>query len=286
MISNLNEIQADLNPIKVEYQSYDNLAPFSEDEDYENLHRTLIFNLNDETNWLNQYEALNTLRRINKFSSIIFNSILPNVCVYITKLTSSIRSNLSKLSIMLVKEIFTNQNYSYTNFKLLKNLIYSVTLQSSSNKSFIKDESLASLDALSNNFIFHNTCTLNCLIEDVASKSLVQSENSFNASIKLITNWSKEDIFSGTNYLQWEGIFSQILKLHSLKREPYIKRACRLIENLVIKFGDEDFNNLLNSSSFDGHTKNLIFTMLKQVETKKKKPSDSIRDHLNKQKFK
>ena len=286
MISNLNEIENDQNLLKIEYQTFENLLPFSNSEDYDKLYDIIIAYFNDDTNWLNQFEALNFLRRLNKYCPIIFNSILPNIVIFITKFTSSLRSNLSKLSIMLIKEIFYSKDFSSTNFKLLKNLISAVTFQSASMKSFIKEESLVSLDALTNNFIFHNTFTLNYLIEEISSKSLLQSENSFNSSIKLIYNWTREDIFSGTNYLQWQGILIQIINIYSLKREPYIKRACKLLENLYTKFGEEDFQNILNSSSLGEIQKNLILSILKQADTKKKKTNESFRDHISKNKFK
>jgi hypothetical protein len=287
MISNLNTFDAELDPSskKIEYVLFENLLPFNDLEDLESYGNLIICELKDESQWLNQYEALNTLRRINKFANFFLNSLLPQVALMITKLTCSIRSNLSKLSIMLIKEIFTNQNISSQNFKYIKNFISAVTCQSASMKIFIKEESLACLDALSKNYIFFNISIIIYLIEDVSSKSLNQSENAFNTILKLVENWSKEDIFSGTIYSQWEAVFLHIINLYLLKREPYVKRACKIMETFYNKFGEDDFQNILNLIALDQTNKNLIVNIIKQADTKKKKNTESMKELISKNKI-
>lgn len=274
--------------VKVEYQSFDDLKNYEDHEDFEEINLQILNMINDELNWLNQYESLNNLRRLNKYCPLIFNSILQSVILQISKLTSSIRSNLSKLSIMLIKEIFISQHLSSNNFKHMKNLINSTLTQSVSMKAFIREESLAALENLSNNYYFFSTNTLHNLIEEVGHKNLSHSENSFNIILKIVENWSKEDIFSGTNYSQWEGIFKQILHLFSnLKREPYSKRASRIIEAIHFKFGEEDFQNILNSLNLDPSNKNQLMSMIKSVQNTKTKSKQvgSIKEIISKNKF-
>jgi hypothetical protein len=287
MISNLNTKNEEIDPSskKIEYELFENLVPFKESEDFSSYTNIIISQLNDDSQWLNQYEALNTLRRLNKFADFFFNSLLSHVAPMITKLTGSIRSNLSKLSIMLIKEIFSSKNISSEYFKFIKNFISAVTCQSASMKLFIKEEALASLDALSKNFLFFNTTTIIYLLEDVSSKSLMQSENAYNTVLKIVENWSKDDIFSGTIYSQWENVFIHLINLYSLKREPYVKRACKLTEIFQTKFGEEEFQNLLNLMTLDQTNKNLIINMISQAETKKKKNSDTIKDLISKNKL-
>jgi hypothetical protein len=279
--------QVENNSIKVEYQLFDDLILYEEHEDFEMIKLEIIKMINDESNWINQYEALNNLRRLNKFCPLVFNSILQSVILQISKLTSSIRSNLSKLSIMLVREVFMSQNLSSNNLKYIKNLITCTLTQSVSMKAFIREESLAALENLSNNYYFFSSNTLHVLIEEVGHKNLSHSENSFNIIIKIVENWSKEDIFSGTNYSQWEGIYKQILNLYSMKREPFSKRACRIIEAIHMKFGEEDFQNILNSLNLDNVNKNNLLSMIKSVQNTKNKSKQvgSIKEMISKNKF-
>jgi len=157
---------------KIEYENYDVLQEFSEDEDFDTVRRKVTEMINDEESWMNQYEGLNDLRRLNKYSPIVFNTVLPNTVKQIAKLTASIRSNLSKLALMLIREIFVSQNLSTNNLKGLKILVTSVMAQTATMKSFIKEEALQSLNNLSSNCYFFSTNTLQILIEEVTSKTL------------------------------------------------------------------------------------------------------------------
>jgi bisphosphoglycerate-dependent phosphoglycerate mutase len=154
-------------------------------------------------------------------------------------------------------------------------------------KAFIKEESLNALENLCSNCYFYSSATIQILIDEVGSKSLAQSENSFNSIIKMIENWSKEDIFSGTNYCQWEAICKHIILLYAMKREPYSKRACRIMDAIYSKFGEEDFHTVMRNFTLDGTSKNNLMIMIKSAQdTKQKaKPSESFRDIISKNKF-
>jgi hypothetical protein len=73
-------------------------------------------------------------------------------------------------------------------------------------------------------------------------------------------------------------VIEQISNLYSLKREPYIKRACKSIALIYNKLGKEDFEELLKQINKEYHL-NIFESMVKSVASKNKnKESGSIKD--------
>jgi hypothetical protein len=286
MTSQENQNFDNKNPsvVKAEYEKFEDLKEFILDDKFEDLLNNTLKNLFDENNWYNQFEAVNDLRRLNKFHFDIFDCIFEKIVSNLAKLTSSIRSNLSKISLMLIKEFFNIRSYLRESKQSLKLLINCLVTQSSSMKSFIKEEALGGLDNLASNMEFYSPCIVNILIEECSNKSPQSSENAFNANIKILNNWVKEDIFSGTNHNDWENILMRVINLHSMKKEPYLKRACRLVEVIYNKFGSEDFELLVSQLTFGESNKQHLFTIVKEGESKKKdsKVSTGLKNFINK----
>ena len=89
--------------MSTKYISYNELIPFIMNEllDIEDI----IKDLSNDDDWNKQFLAIEIFRRINKFDTKIFFLSFNMIINKISELTESLRSNLSKHSIMLIKEV-------------------------------------------------------------------------------------------------------------------------------------------------------------------------------------
>jgi hypothetical protein len=253
--------------IKVDYESYEDLKNFDKDTDFNSLINKIIQNLKDSPEWVKAFYSINDLRRLLKFNNEIFLQILDSVVNQLNKLSLSIRSNLSKLTLILIKEIFQAKFLSTVyNQKILIN---SVILGSSSTKAFIKEESLNALDALAENEKFYNLNTISIILDEVSSKNLKISENSFNYIDIIFSNWKTSEILKISSMHNWGIILQKIVNLNLLKREPYFKRSYNLMYIIFNKIGQDEFSYFFSECEIFNKNKKLIIEMINMASKKK-----------------
>ena len=221
-------IKNDNDNIKIEYIKFQDLENISNNE-IETLIDQLL-NLTIETDWLIQYESINFLRRLNKYNKLKFEQIFDKLSQLIVKLSSSIRSNISKVILLLISEIFFCDNFIG---RWVKILIPAVLFQSASNKGFIKEEALICLDNISKSKTNHEYVIICTLSEEIMNKNPVISENSLNCLINFLKQC---DINLSRN--EWNDIIMKNINIYNLKKDIYSKKAIRLLNVYLTILGD------------------------------------------------
>jgi uncharacterized protein involved in cysteine biosynthesis len=99
----------------VTYVQFEDLTDFEQSHmyytDLENYIETeLPFMIKDPEEWHLQFQALDSLRRINKFHKDIMVKIVPKFATFIFMSVKNERSGISKNSLMLLIEFFDSPN--------------------------------------------------------------------------------------------------------------------------------------------------------------------------------
>jgi hypothetical protein len=259
---------------KIEYVNFDNLEEFPNNVDFEVIWKECYSHLDDvqTTDWLGQYNSINILRRLNKFEQKVFEALLDKLIFSIAKLASSIRSNISKLALILCGEIFHTHNY---NTKTLKQLVPAVLCQSAHLKQFIKDEAQTALVHLSK--CKSNTFEIiQLLSEGVTNKNPTISETSLNHLLNFIRNCSLYDIQTD----EWRSILVAVVNIYSLKKEIYTKKALKLL-TLYIEILDDSFDSVVKhlAGNYQIVINNIRFELASKLTKGNKQ---TIKDYIKK----
>jgi hypothetical protein len=238
----MNSVIQDSSTAKIEYISFNDLEDFG-DIDFELLVKE-CYNSLEENNadWIQQYNGLNTLRRLNKFEAKVFDAIFEKLVYNVAKLAISLRTNIAKIVLILFTEIFYTHNY---NIKILRQIIPAILVQSAHLKQFIKEEAGKALSSLSK--CKSNTFEIiQLLSEGVTNKNPTISENSLNTLLNFINNCNLYDIQND----EWLELFKSVTQIYSLKKEIYTKKACKLL-SLYIEVLEDSFGSVVKRLSSD-----------------------------------
>ena len=230
----------------IDYISSENLPILSEDQfSQENI----SFNLTkmvETPKWKLTFEAMIFFRSVNKQNPSLIKNIIPQLSKYLIKLSNSIRSGISKESIILVGEIlnsFIIENPE--DIEIIKQLLNILIQCASSNKKFIKDTS----NELIQTGIIKNKNYLNleiiCIIIDLMKdKKSSVGEICFNIYEQMIKdiNINNKDI----NENIWNNFFDKINELYSAKKEIYTKKCVKILEYFEKILNKNNFEELLN----------------------------------------
>ena len=228
----------------------ENLPPFEEDVDFIILMQNLKQLINKkDIDWTFHLAVINYLRRLFKYEKNIFNQVLFGLKIYpkVIELINSIRSVLAKNTLMLINEIFSEYVPEFDDKKnktpiinFIKSIVPTLILKANCNQSFIKVEANLCLESLITNMKYGDT--LISLIQAMSSKKNQDIELSFNLSVKLCENLSKE-------YLGEFPLFNDLMKaigsIYELKKDIYVKKIISLIKKIIEKFSLNDFNSKL-----------------------------------------
>ena len=240
-----------MKPIKemdqnIDYISLENLPILSEEQlSQENISSNLT-KMVETPKWKLTFEAMVFFRSINKQNPSLIKNIIPQLSKYLIKLSNSIRSGISKESIILVGEILNNFiNDKPEDLEIIKQLLNILIQCASSNKKFIKDTS----NELIKNGIIKNKNYLNletiCIIIDLMKdKKSSVCEICYNIYEQMITdiNINNNDINENT----WNTLFDKINELYSAKKEIYTKKCVKILEYFEKTLNKKNFEDLLN----------------------------------------
>lgn len=108
--------------------------------------------MGNSNNWKAQFFALDLLRSLNKFRSEDFmTKVLPKTFDYVITLIDSIRSNLSKNALLLIKEIFQVNKLSALEPENMPIILRKLFDKAISDKMFLKQEAKNSILAMEKN---------------------------------------------------------------------------------------------------------------------------------------
>ena len=240
----------------IDYISLEKLPILSEEQlSQENISNNLT-KMVETPKWKLTFEAMIYFRSVNKQNPSIIKNIIPQLSKYLLKLSNSIRSGISKESIILVGEILNNFiNENPEDLEIIKQLLNILIQCASSNKKFIKDTS----NELIQNGIIKNKNYLNletiCIIIDLMKdKKSSVCEICFNIYDQMIKNINinSKDI----NENIWNKFFDKINELYSAKKEIYTKKCVKILEYFKKTLNKNNFEELLNKLNRNEDIKN------------------------------
>ena len=231
----------------IDYISLDKLPTLTEEQlTQENISSNLT-KLVETPKWKLTFDAMIFFRSVNKQNPSLIKQVIPQMTKNLIKLSNSIRSGISKESIILVGEILQNfiSDYSPEDLDIIKQLLNILFQCATNNKKFIKDAS----NELIQNGIVQNKNYLNlemiCIIIDLMKdKKTSVCEVCFNAYEQMIKNidLNNKDIIEDT----WNKFFNKLNELYGAKKEVYTKKCVKIIEHVEKTLNKNNFEELLN----------------------------------------
>ena len=257
---------------------FNELHPFESNINFLFLLRFLhnILNNYKENEWIKHILLLNYLRRLRKYQKKIYETFIYdlNVFNYLTKFLNSIRTALSKLTLIFFNEIFSKYEFEYklnnnnNNEKielinLLNLFVPKIINKYVFDKTFLKEEALKALNNLSENMFYGDSLII--LLKCICNDNINYSNISFNVLLNLIKNFEKNYLIY---YENWNEIFFLMVKIYEKKKECFIKKPGKIFiefENKIDNFREKIFDN----ESFCSKDKKIIIN--KAIEYYKNK---------------
>ena len=231
----------------IDYISKDKLPLLSEDQlSQENISSNLQ-KLVETPKWKITFDSMVFFRSVNKQNPSLIKQIIPQLTKYLIKLSNSIRSGISKESIILVGEILNNFINEDTpeDYDIIKQLINILFQCGTSNKKFIKETSNELIQkSIVENKSYSNLETICIIIDLMKDKKSSFSELCFNYYEQLIKNINTNNI--EIKEITWNKFFDKINELYAGKKEIYTKKCVKIIEFIEKDLGKKNFDELLN----------------------------------------
>ncbi len=226
----------------------------------------------DKYDWKTHFDLIDQLRSLNKYYIATLAQNLDFFSIFIQKSMNSLRSNVSKNALILVKEIFEQSTDHNPSIDFLKVIIHSTLVRAISDKAFIKTEARSVIKVLEKNGF--NDPTIQILCEKSFDKNTSISELSF-LTMAEIAKEGKENLLQKLSFISLQILFETIAKAVNGKRSVIIKAAegiCQQFKN-VFPENQESFENFLrNNLKLKEIDTNAILNAAKE---KKSRPSKS-----------
>ncbi len=276
---------------------YENIPCFKEETNFVELMIKIkkLLRETKEHEWREHVQAINYLRRLRKYEKEIFDRVMYDLNIFeiILSYLNSVRTTLSKITLVFIKELFSEYEFEYNDndeqielIKFIKFITPKLILKANSEKSFLKDEAINCLNNLSKNMTYGDT--LIALIKVcITNNGNSICELSFNFIQELLKNF---DI----NYLiyfdYWDEFFEILIKILKMKKEPYMKKSILLINSLENLIGKDKFENIINNNCNEEEKEFILKSInicysksfnLKNEKSKDKKIGDLIKEQRN-----
>ena len=276
---------------------YENIPCFKEETNFVELMIKIkkLLRETKEHEWREHVQAINYLRRLRKYEKEIFDRIMYDLNIFeiILSYLNSVRTTLSKITLVFIKELFSEYEFEYNDndeqielIKFIKFITPKLIVKANSEKSFLKDEAINCLNNLSKNMTYGDT--LIALIKVcITNNGNSICELSFNFIQELLKNF---DI----NYLiyfdYWDEFFEILSKILKMKKEPYMKKSILLINSLENLIGKDKFENIINNNCNEEEKEFILKSInicysksfnLKNEKRKDKKIGDLIKEQRN-----
>ena len=231
----------------IDYITPDKLPILTEEQLSQDNISSNITKMVETPKWQLTFDAMVFFRSLNKQNPSLMKQVVPQITKNLIKLSNSIRSGISKESIILVGEILNNfiSDNSQNDLDIIKQLLNILFQCATSNKKFIKD---ASNELIQNGIIknknylnLETICIIIDLMKDKKSSVCDISFNTYNQMINDI-NLTSTDISDDT----WNKFFDKLNELYKAKKEVYTKKCVKIIEYLEKTLTKNNFDELLN----------------------------------------
>ena len=231
----------------IDYISKDKLPLLSEDQLSQDNISSNLQKLVETPKWKITFDSMIFFRSVNKQNPSLIKQIIPQLTKYLIKLSNSIRSGISKESIILVGEIlnnFINEDIP-EDYDIIKQLLNILFQCGTSNKKFIKETSNELIQkSIVENKSYSNLETICIIIDLMKDKKSSFSELCFNVYEQLIKNINSNN--SEIKEITWNKFFDKINELYAGKKEIYTKKCVKIIEFMEKDLGKKNFDELLS----------------------------------------
>lgn len=299
---------------KVDYLEFDDLENFENEKHYlTSLSNIGVYLKDDKLEWFYQFDALNDLRKLNKFFPRSFLEAFLDISKDFSKFLLSIRSNIAKLSLIVLKEFYGSSIYFTKDPEILKdyklqgttnivNALFDshlphILTQSSSMKGFLKEEAIQILDNIAT--LSNSTYFLKKIISHINNKNNQYSENAFNCAVNLLLNVFNDKGGSGEinfspnaspsknsngnsnnnkGHDKVKEILECILCLYNLKKDLFTKKALKLYTALKDVLSNDQIENSKNHLDNNSRT---VLAKMENETNRSTKTSSNFNEFLN-----
>lgn len=231
----------------IDYISQDKLPTLSEEQlSDENISLNLS-KMVETPKWKLTFDAMVFFRSVNKENPTLIKKIIPQLTEYLIKLSNSIRSGISKESIILVGEILNNYICDNTpsDLNIVKRLLNILIQSATNNKKFIKEASNESIqNGIVKNKNYYNLETIGIIIDLMKDKKSSVAEVCFTIYEQIIKQIDLANI--NINDDTWNIFFDKINELYGAKKEVYTKKCIKILEYVQKTLTKDKFEELLN----------------------------------------
>lgn len=231
----------------IDYISQDKLPTLSEEQlSDENISLNLS-KMVETPKWKLTFDAMVFFRSVNKENPTLIKKIIPQLTEYLIKLSNSIRSGISKESIILVGEILNNYICDNTpsDLNIVKRLLNILIQSATNNKKFIKEASNESIqNGIVKNKNYYNLETIGIIIDLMKDKKSSVAEVCFTIYEQIIKQIDLANINISDD--TWNIFFDKINELYGAKKEVYTKKCIKIIEYVQKTLTKDKFEELLN----------------------------------------
>lgn len=231
----------------IDYISQDKLPTLSEEQlSDENISLNLS-KMVETPKWKLTFDAMVFFRSINKENPTLIKKIIPQLTEYLIKLSNSIRSGISKESIILVGEILNNYICDNTpsDLNIVKRLLNILIQSATNNKKFIKEASNESIqNGIVKNKKYYNLETIGIIIDLMKDKKSSVAEVCFTIYEQIIKQIDLANINISDD--TWNIFFDKINELYGAKKEVYTKKCIKILEYVQKTLTKDKFEELLN----------------------------------------
>jgi hypothetical protein len=256
---------------KIDYIDYTNLPDLKDDEITDEKINIQIKNLTEIPKWEINFNSLIFFRSLNKKNPFLLKKYLNILIPYLNNLSNSIRSGISKLTLILLGEIlnlfqFSNEENDY---EILNKIFFIVFHLSFSPKIFIKNEvkKIIEKNVINNNNYQNNFFIIIELIDLMKNEKNIVSENIFEVYENLI----KKIDFNNNNIDKklWKKFFIKIDELNEKKKEIYTKKFNKILLKIYNELKKEKFENILKEIEKEDEKINLYKSIIEKNSNKK-----------------
>ena len=229
------------------YTTYEDLLNcFTHQPDITTTVHDLVQRVQEDVDWTVQFDTIEGLRVLNKYYTSELRKKLSEFTPFLHKSVESLRSNVSKNTLMLIKEVFTV--YRDTKEKdsdtFLNGILPVILEKSVSEKGFLKKEARDALKALEKTGC--NNSVVRVLCDKSFDKNGTISELSFKSLAEIVQE-SKENLTEKISEEHMQTLFKTVAQLLDGKRAVNQRVAKGLCEQLKEAFSEKenDFQRLM-----------------------------------------
>ena len=227
----------------LEYIEYDKLPILKEEQMTDEFILTQIPKLTEIPKWEINFNTMIYFRCLNKQNPNKIKIILPKIIEYLNKLSNSIRSGISKLSMILMGEILNLYIIeSIQDIIIIKQIVGIVLHGTFSSKAFLKNiaNNILKVNVVDNSK-YENFDFTNELIDLMRNDKTIISDTAFNVYENIIKKINLDNI----NNDSWNNLFLRIDELYEKKRDVYTKKCVKILNYFIDKIGKNVFMDKL-----------------------------------------